>query len=73
MQRRMRALIMANHIQTLTQQRDDARATISGTRDALNELLGYLGSDKFSGGGDYVHIRTDLMPKLLTLRLTLCN
>ena len=64
---------MGNHIHTLTRQRDEARATIDETRDALNELLGYLGSDKFSGAGDYVHIRTDLMPKLLQLRLTLCN
>ena len=63
-----------NHIHTLTRQRDDARATIEDVRNELNELLAYLDSDKFgTPDGDYVHIRTDLMPKLLKLRLTLCN
>ena len=61
-----------NHIQNLTVQRDDALTTIADAREALNELLGYLDGDKFSGDGGYVHLRTDLMPKLLSLRLMLC-
>jgi hypothetical protein len=62
-----------NHIRRLTADRDDARATIEETRDELNDLLAYLDLAKFAPpDGDYIHVRTDLMPKLLKLRQTLC-
>jgi hypothetical protein len=60
-----------NYIARLTAERDAARATIEGARDELGELLAYLASDKFAGDGDFVHVRTDLMPKLMQLRLTM--
>lgn len=61
-----------NHIHRLTAERDEARAVISSTAEELHELVAYLTSPKFSWpDGDYVHIRTDLMPKLIALRNTL--
>jgi hypothetical protein len=62
-----------NHIARLTSERNDARAQLDAARAELNDLLGYLGSDKFTSApdADHVHVRTDLMPKLLALRLTL--
>lgn len=61
-----------NYIHQLRHERDEARAQIDAARAELNGLLGYLGSDKFAApDGDYVHVRTDIMPKLLKLRLTL--
>lgn len=60
-----------NHIARLTQDRDTARQTLTDTTDAINQLIGYLCSTKFAGpDNDFVHIRTDLMPKLLALRNT---
>jgi len=60
-----------NYIARLTAERDAAAATLDGARGELAELLAYLASDKFAGAGDYVHVRTDLMPKLLALRLAM--
>jgi hypothetical protein len=58
-----------NHIHRLTQERDDARATLASAQDELTRLMAYLDSPKFAWPeGDYVHIRTDLMPKLVSLR-----
>jgi hypothetical protein len=40
----------------------------------VDRLVAYLSSPKFQGAdSDYVHIRTDLMPKLMALRLTLAS
>lgn len=61
-----------NHIHRLTAERDAARAALSAAQDELNDLLGYLSSSKFSSpDADHVHVRTDLMPRLLRLRLVM--
>lgn len=58
-----------NHIARVTEQRDAAHAAIAAAQDELQDLLAYLSSDKFHGlDADHVHIRTDLMPRLLRLR-----
>ena len=59
-----------NHIARLTRERDEAQATIRATRDELREIIHYLQTPKFHGAGnDYVHISTDIMPKLLRLSM----
>lgn len=62
-----------NHIARLTSDRDAARAVLNDAREELADLLAYLGSSKFAAApdADYIHIRTDLMPRLLRLRLAL--
>lgn len=61
-----------NHITWLTQERATALATIEGAKDELDGILAYLCSDKFAWpDSDYVHVRTDIMPKLLALRSAL--
>jgi hypothetical protein len=63
-----------NYISKLQHDGDALRCTIADTAAELGELLSYLGSDKFNGPDcDHVHIRTDLMPKLLRLRMTLLS
>ena len=59
-----------NHIARLIRERDDAQATIRATREELREIIHYLQAPKFHGAGnDYVHISTDIMPKLLRLSM----
>lgn len=61
-----------NHIHNLTAQRDNARDTLKTAHDELTDILVYLSSDKFARpDNDYVHISTDIMPKLMLLRLML--
>lgn len=62
-----------NHIHRLTAERDAARAALASAQAELNDLLGYLSSSKFTSApdADHVHVRTDLMPRLLRLRLTM--
>jgi hypothetical protein len=62
-----------NYIARLTSELGDARAQLDAARAELNDLLVYLGSSKFTSApdADHVHVRTDLMPKLVALRLTL--
>ena len=62
-----------NHIHRLTAERDAARAALASAQDELNDLLGYLSGSKFTStpDADHVHVRTDLMPRLLRLRLAL--
>lgn len=62
-----------NHIARLTSDRDAARAALVSAQDELNDLLAYLSSSKFTSApdADHIHIRTDLMPRLLRLRLAL--
>lgn len=62
-----------NHIHRLTAERDAARAALASAQAELNDLLGYLSGSKFTSApdADHVHVRTDLMPRLLRLRLTM--
>lgn len=61
-----------NHIARLTAERDDARETIRAARDALLEVTSI--SPKFHGpDNDYVHLRTDILPKIEAIRFSLCG
>lgn len=63
-----------NHIARLTEERERLRALVRETRDKLTDLERYLASDKFHGpGNDYVHVRTDIGPKITALRIALCG
>lgn len=63
-----------NHIARLTNERDDARDVIRRARDALTEIELYLTSSKFwAPGDDYVHVRTDMLPKISAVRFILCG
>ncbi len=58
-----------NHIHRITQERDAAQEKIRDLEDRLRDLEHYLLSDKFSWPeNDYVHVRTDILPKISTIR-----
>lgn len=60
---------MSNHIHNLTERLHEARAQLTETRIALIELELYLLSSKFAGdGNDYVHVSTDILPRIRALR-----
>lgn len=56
-----------NHILRLTNERDQAREQIAIAHDMLTDILTYLASSKFHET-DYVHVRTDIGPKLMQVR-----
>ncbi len=57
-----------NHIHRIIRERDDAHKQLADVREALADLRAYLASSKFQGpDADYIHIRTDLVPKLIDL------
>ena len=61
-----------NHIARLTGERLEALAQLSEARALVLELEAYLLSSKFHGpDNDYVHVRTDLLPKLARVRSAL--
>lgn len=63
-----------NHITRLLNERDHAQSVIRQLRDELRELEIYLASEKFHGpDNDYVHVRTDIGPKIARLRFMLCG
>jgi hypothetical protein len=58
-----------NHILRLIKDRNDLRAKLAEVRDELAALEKYYTSDKFAGpDNDYAHVRTDLLPRLSTLK-----
>ena len=58
-----------NHIARLTLERLEALAQLRDARDIIEELELYLLSSKFHGpDNDYVHVRTDLLPRLARVR-----
>jgi hypothetical protein len=58
-----------NHIERLTRERNEARAQLADVREALIDLESYLLSAKFQGrDADYVHVRTDMLPRLAWAR-----
>jgi hypothetical protein len=63
-----------NHIARMTAERDTARATLADATAELAELVCYLSSAKFAWPDcDFVHVRTDILPKLIALRGTLAS
>lgn len=58
-----------NHIQRLQAERDELRADLNALSGELTDLLLYLASSKFAApDADYIHVSTDLTPRLRTLR-----
>lgn len=63
-----------NHIHRIMRERDEALAVIRAARDRLTELECYLTSAKFTApDADYVHVRTDILPKIAAVRFDLCG
>ena len=60
-----------NHITRLTTDRSEALEQLANARELVLELEAYLLSAKFAGDNDYVHVRTDLLPKLAHVRSAL--
>jgi hypothetical protein len=61
-----------NHIARLTTERDEAQQTLRDARDMLTDLELYLTSSKFAAPDcDYVHVRTDILPKIARVRFKL--
>jgi hypothetical protein len=61
-----------NHITRLISERDSAQATIRQARELLTEIELYLTSSKFAApDSDYVHVRTDILPKIARARFAL--
>jgi len=64
--------VSMNHIARLTTDRAQALEQLSAARALVLELEAYLLSAKFAGpDNDYVHVRTDLLPKLAHVRSAL--
>jgi len=58
-----------NHIARLIRERDEYAVQMREARDALVDIMHYLQSPKFHGvDKDYVHVSTDIMPKLISLQ-----
>jgi hypothetical protein len=61
-----------NHIARLTNERDEALEALRNARDMLTDLELYLTSSKFAApDADYVHVRTDILPKIARVRFKL--
>lgn len=59
-----------NYIQFLQDKTELQSRTMAETVVLLSDLMAYLESPKFHGN-DYVHVSTDLFPKLREIRLNL--
>lgn len=61
-----------NHIARLISERDEAWQAMREARDMLSEIERYLTSSKFAAPDcDYVHVRTDILPKIARARFAL--
>lgn len=61
-----------NYIQSLREANDEKTALICDAVEEITSLMAYLQTAKFQGPDcDYVHIQTDLFPKLREIRLNL--
>lgn len=61
-----------NYIQFLQDKTEAQGRAIAETVTQLSDLMAYLESSKFQGpDNDFVHIKTDLFPKLREIRLNL--
>jgi len=58
-----------NHIDRLTRERNETREVLSDALDMVHDLMLYLHSSKFAGvDNDYIHVSTDLLPKVCDIR-----
>ncbi len=59
-----------NYIHRITRERDEAAQKLRQIRDMLCDIELYLTSAKFttSPADDYVHVRTDILPKIAAIR-----
>lgn len=63
-----------NHIARLISERDEAHTVIRAAREELTRIEHYLTSSKFTApDADYVHVRTDILPKIASVRFSLCG
>lgn len=63
-----------NHIHRLIRERDIYAAQVKDARNALIDIMHYLQLPKFHGvENDYVHVSTDIMPKLIALQFKLIH
>jgi len=63
-----------NYIKSLEQERWLLREQIIAARKHIAAIEAYLLSDKFHGAeNDYVHVRTDMLPKLAALKSELLD
>ncbi len=61
-----------SHIKRLLIERDEAQEQLRRAREELIELETYLTSPKFAWpDNDYVHVKTDILPKLSRIRFQL--
>lgn len=59
-----------NYIKRLEREKQDALEALEATNRALREIESYLLGAKFSApDSDYVHVRTDILPKITEARL----
>ena len=54
-----------NYIKRLEAENAELKAKLEAVRNLLTETEAYLWTDKFAGiENDYVHVRTDMLPRL---------
>ena len=58
-----------NYIKRLENENLELKGKLAIVNAMLLETIGYLMTDKFAGiENDYVHVRTDILPKLAEIR-----
>ncbi len=64
-----------NHIHRITRERDEAFRQLTQVRNMLCDIELYLTSAKVTNSpdDDYVHVRTDILPKIATVRFAAIN
>ena len=63
-----------NYITFLQNDRDELRALVRQMREELLDITLYLQSRKFTGPDmDYVHVKTDILPKVEKVRFLSCG
>jgi hypothetical protein len=63
-------IMKENHIHRIIRERDEALEQLREVRDRLADIENYLTSSKFTSSPDhdYVHVRTDILPKIAAVR-----
>jgi septation ring formation regulator EzrA len=63
-----------NYIHRLQKENEELHQQLRDVREQLAEIERYLSSSKFQGPeNDYVHVRTDILPKIRTARFAAIN